>query len=64
VNTPPRNQLYVGIGVEGNPVTLVNQLNGHIIFKNKKDHIIGIQAGISPTGTINYGVNTFWKIKL
>lgn len=60
----PKNQVYFGIGIQGNPSTLITQFNGNILFKNKKDQVLGIHAGISPTGTINYGLSTYWKIKL
>jgi hypothetical protein len=64
ITAPPKNQVYFGIGLQGNPSTLITQFNGNILFKNKKDNILGVQAGISPNGIVNYGISTFWKIKL
>lgn len=59
----PKNKVFFGIGLQGNPTTLVTQFNGNLLFQNKKDNILGVQAGISPRGELNYGVSTYWKIK-
>jgi len=60
---PPKTQVFWGIGIQGNKQEL-NQFTTSFLLKNKKDQIFGVQAGISPNGIVNYGVSTFWKIKL
>jgi hypothetical protein len=60
---PPKTQVFWGIGIQGNKQQL-NQFTTSFLLKNKKDQVFGIQAGISPNGIVNYGVSTFWKIKL
>lgn len=62
VTAPSKNQMFLGIGVQGNKQEL-SQFSGHILFKNRKDNILGFQVGVPLTGSINYGINTFWKIK-
>jgi hypothetical protein len=60
---PPKTQVFWGIGIQGNKQEL-NQFTTSFLLKNKKEQIFGVQAGISPNGIVNYGVSTFWKIKL
>lgn len=59
-----RNQFYLGIGLEGNKYDFLNQYNAYLALKNKKDHLYLIKAGIDNSGNVNYGVGTFFKIKL
>jgi hypothetical protein len=57
-------QLYVGgqvSGVQGSPV---NSINGGLLYKTKKDYIIGVNAGFDRNGNILYGIQSYWKIKL
>lgn len=62
---PPKqvNQLYLGGGIKGNQVSLVNSLDLGLLYKNKKDQIYGISVGINTLGQIQYGVQSYWKIK-
>lgn len=60
----PRNQLYIGGGLEGNKVNLINQINAGFLFKNKKDQIYGIYGGIDGNANINFGIQSYWKINL
>ena len=64
--TPParKNQLYVGGEVEGSLTSLVSGINAGLLFKNKKDQIFGLKAGLTPQGQPNVGVSSFWKITL
>jgi hypothetical protein len=66
ITTPqkPKNQLYFGGGLEGNKTNIINQINAGLLLKNKKDQIFGITTGIDITGQVNYGINSYWKIKL
>jgi hypothetical protein len=60
---PPKTQVFWGIGIQGNNQELT-QFTTSFLLKNKKEQMFGVQAGISPNGIVNYGVSTFWKIKL
>jgi hypothetical protein len=60
----PKNQLYFGGGLEGNKTNIINQINAGLLLKNKKDQIFGITTGIDIIGQVNYGINSYWKIKL
>ena len=62
--SPPKNQLYYGGGVNGNPLEIINSVHLGVILKTKKDRIVGINAGLNSQGTITYGVSSYWKIKL
>lgn len=66
VTLPPtlRNQVYIGGGLEGNPTSLINQINAGLLFKNKKDQIIGGYVGLNKDVKFMYGVQTYWKIKI
>ena len=61
---PPKNQLYYGGGVSGNPLEIINSVHLGVILKTKKDRIVGINAGLNSQGRITYGVSSYWKIKL
>ena len=56
-------QFYVGGGIQGEKSGEINQINGGLLFKTKKDQIIGIYAGTSLNGIPVYGIQSFWKIK-
>jgi hypothetical protein len=34
------------------------------LFKNKKDQIFGLNAGLTADGQPNVGISSFWKITL
>lgn len=61
---PKKNQLYVGGEVEGSLTNLVSGINAGLLFKNKKDQIFGLKAGLTSQGQPNVGVSSFWKITL
>jgi len=58
------NQVYVGGGLQGNPASLINQINVGLLLKNKKDQVFGASIGLNQNGAIQYGINSYWKIKL
>jgi hypothetical protein len=62
--TPPKNQLYIGGALQGNPVKILNQINAGLLLKNKRDQIYGVYAGTDLNGQLHYGVQMYWKIKL
>jgi hypothetical protein len=60
---PLKNQLYIGGGVIGNKASGVTNVNTGLLFKTKKDHIYSVIVGTNVEGQINYGFQTFWKLK-
>jgi hypothetical protein len=61
---PPKAQLYYGFGIDLNPTFAPTGVRGGLILKTKKDQLIGIQVGTGIDGGINYGFQSYWKIKL
>lgn len=57
-----RNQLYIGGSVQGNQLTPLDQINIGLLFKNKRDQIFGVSAGLDMNGQIQYGLSSYWKI--
>lgn len=60
----PRNQLYIGGSLEGNPNSIINQVNVGLLFKNKKDQIFGGYVGTNKDLDLMYSIQSYWKIKL
>jgi hypothetical protein len=59
-----RNQYYVGGLIQAQPSIDIRQLSAGLLLKTKKDHIYGVNAGLTRDGQVIYGVQTYWKIKL
>ena len=59
----PKRQVYAGIGLGGNGVKLIDQVSLGMLYKDRRDRIFGASIMASPRG-IEYGVQSFWKIKL
>jgi hypothetical protein len=57
----PKRQLYVGGNAFMNNTIL---LTSGLIYKDKKDRVFQANVGIGFDGSINYGIGTYWKIKL
>lgn len=62
VTLPPVSQLFVGGGLSGLGST--TQLNAGFLFKDTKERIYGVNAGINTDGKVLYGVSSYWKISL
>jgi len=60
----PKRQLYIGGGIFGNETSFIGQIQAGLLLKNKKDQLFGVSTGINANGQIQYGVSSFWKIKL
>lgn len=60
---PKKNQLYIGGGLDANKTVGVVGVNAGLILKNKKDQIYGLRVGTDINGALNYGFQTYWKIK-
>lgn len=59
-----KNQLYIGGGIGASQNALINQVRVGAMFKTKKDQLFGANVGISTQGTIVYGIDSYWKIKI
>ena len=57
-------QLYVGGGIQGQKSGIINQINAGLLLKTKKDHIYGGSFGVNLLGEFQFGVQSYWKIKL
>jgi len=60
----PKRQMYVGGGIDMNSTLGVNGVHGGFLYKNRKDQIFGLNIGTTVNGGINYGFQSYWKIKL
>ena len=60
----PKRQLYIGGGILGNKDDIVGQIQAGLLLKNKKDQLFGLSTGINVNGSVQYGVSSYWKIKL
>ena len=58
-----RNQFYLGGYIQGNQTGL-DGIGANLLFKDKKDKMFGVSAGLNTSGQIIYGVSSFWKIKI
>jgi hypothetical protein len=59
---PSRNQLYYGGGINGSPQEMVQNIHLGVLYKTKKDRIVGINVGINSKAQITYGISSYWKI--
>lgn len=61
VEAPKKGQLYIGGGLASNKNM---QNTGHIgiLYKTKKDKIVGVYAAVLPGMQIGYGIQTYWKL--
>lgn len=58
----PKRQVYVGAGLYGNQIRPISMANVGLLYKDKKDRIYQVNIGYN--GQVQYGVSTFWKLKL
>lgn len=61
---PPKAQLYWGGGLDINQSFAPKGAHGGLILKTKKDQLIGFQVGTGIDGGLNYGIQSYWKIKI
>jgi hypothetical protein len=55
--------LFFGGGVQGNQTLGVTGANLGILYKSKKDKIVGFNVGSTIGSQLNYGISSYWKIK-
>jgi hypothetical protein len=60
----PKAQLYYGFGLDLNTSFAPKGAHGGLVLKTKKDQLIGVQVGTGIDGGINYGFQSYWKIKI
>lgn len=58
----PKRQVYVGVGLVGNQEKPIAGAYLGSLYKNRKDQIFGVSAGVYNT-KLYYGVSSYWKIK-
>lgn len=59
----PKRQLYIGGNLFGDRGQLQSAVAG-LIYKDRKDRIYQINAGVNMDGRIILGAGAYWKIKL
>lgn len=59
-----KTQWYIGGAIQGEQGDLIDQINAGLLIKNKKDQIYGGYMGITPDGQLQFGLQSYWKIKL
>ena len=60
----PTRQLYVGGGINATSLSSFRSVEGGVLYKNKKDQIFGAKVEVNVDGSVTYGVQSYWKIKL
>jgi hypothetical protein len=60
----PTRQLYVGGGINMKNMSNFSGVEGGLLYKTKKDQIIGAKVGVNVDGSIMYGIQSYFKIKL
>jgi len=60
---PLKAALFFGGGVEGNQTLGVTGANVGILYKSKKDKIVGINVGSNIGQQLTFGISSYWKIK-
>lgn len=60
---PPTSALFFGGGVEGNKTLGVTGANVGILYKSKKDKIVGLNVGSTIGQQLTFGISSYWKIK-
>jgi hypothetical protein len=64
IHQQPKNQLYIGGGIGASQNALINQVRAGVMLKTKKDQLFGANVGISTQGTVVYGIDSYWKLKI
>jgi hypothetical protein len=60
----PKAQMFFGGGIDLSSSLVPVGAHGGLLLKTKKDQVLGLQVGTGANGGINYGFNSYWKIKL
>jgi hypothetical protein len=60
---PPKAMLFFGGGVQGNQTLGVTGANVGLLYKSKKDKIVGLNVGSTIGEKLTFGISSYWKIK-
>jgi hypothetical protein len=60
----PTRKIYVGGGVNMKSLSAFNGVEAGVLYQNKKDQIFGGKVNVNVDGSITYGIQSYWKIKL
>lgn len=61
---PAKRQLYVGAGTSSTQTLSTFGLRGSFLYKDKKDNIFSPSVTLNTNGTVMYGVDVYFKLKL
>lgn len=64
IAAPPVRQVYLGIGANTTQTLGTLGLRGSVLYKDKKDNMFSPSVTINTNGSIIYGIDTYFKIKL
>lgn len=56
------NQFYIGGSLEGTKLGLTS-INAGLLYKSKRDQILGGSVGLTSDGQFQVGLQSYWKIK-
>lgn len=59
---PPVSQLYIGGGLYGSKVDILQGAQVSLLYKNRRDQMYTVFSQIDKSGKISYGISTYWKI--
>lgn len=60
---PPTAAFFLGGGVQGNKTLGVTGAHLGVLYKSKKDKIVGLNVGSTIGEQLTFGVSSYWKIK-
>lgn len=60
---PPTAAFFLGGGVQGNKTLGVTGAHLGVLYKSKKDKIVGLNVGSTIGQQLTFGVSSYWKIK-
>ena len=60
----PTRKIYLGGGVNMKSLSAFNGVEAGVLYQNKKDQIFGGKINVNVDGSITYGIQSYWKIKL
>jgi hypothetical protein len=64
VLAPSKRQVYLGIGANTTQTLGTLGLRGSVLYKDKKDNMFSPSVTINTNGSVIYGIDTYFKLKL
>lgn len=61
---PPKRQVYLGIGANSTQTLATFGLRASLLYKDKKDNMFSPSVTINTNGSIIYGIDTYFKLRL